>query len=418
MKTSSYHYKTLKDSPSDAELISHKLMLRSSMIKLNASGIYTWLPLGLRSLKKVENIVRKNMNDAGAQEILMPMVQPSDLWEESKRLSEYGPELLRFVDRNDRSFVLGPTHEEIITDIARKTLNSPKDLPANYYQIQTKFRDEIRPRFGVMRSREFLMKDAYSFDIDEKGMKESYGLMRDAYQKIFNAIGFDYRIVSADSGAIGGSASEEFHVLADSGEDKIIFSEDELFASNLELFEEKSDQEIIDQLHKKDGKKYSIKKGIEVGHIFQLGDKYSKSLSLSIQTSEGNINPLMGCYGIGISRIIAASIEQNYDKDGIIFPRSIAPFEAIIIIIGDDKNHLSEAESIQDDLTKIGMDSIIDDRNESPGKKFKDADLTGIPFQLIVSEKNQKENLLELKIRSEGTSLKENKQNILTKLKP
>ena len=262
------------------------------------------------------------------------------------------------------------------------------------------------------------MKDAYSFDIDEKGMKESYGLMRDAYQKIFNEIGFDYRIVSADSGAIGGSASEEFHVLADSGEDKIIFSEDELFASNLELFEEKSDQEIIDQLHKKDGKIYSIKKGIEVGHIFQLGDKYSKSLSLSIQTSEGNINPLMGCYGIGISRIIAASIEQNYDEDGIIFPRSIAPFEAIIIIIGDDKNHLSEAESLQDDLTKIGMDSIIDDRNESPGKKFKDADLTGIPFQLIVSEKNQKENLLELKIRSEGTSLKENKQNILTKLKP
>lgn len=262
------------------------------------------------------------------------------------------------------------------------------------------------------------MKDAYSFDIDEKGMKGSYELMRDAYQKIFNEIGFDYRIVSADSGAIGGSTSEEFHVLADSGEDKIIFSEDEFFASNLELFEEKSEQEIIDQLHKKDGKKYSIKRGIEVGHIFQLGDKYSKSLSLSIQTKEGNVNPLMGCYGIGISRIIAASIEQNYDEDGIIFPRSIAPFEAIIIIIGDNKNLLNEAEFIQKDLTKIGIDTIIDDRNDSPGKKFKDADLTGIPFQLIISERNQKENLLELKIRHERTSLKENKKNILTKLKP
>ena len=404
--------------PQEAEVISHKLMLRAGMIRKVASGIYTWLPLGLKVLKKIENIVREEMDSSGAQEVFMPMVQPKELWDETKRWEKMGPELLRIKDRHERDFCLGPTHEEVITDIIRDNVKSYKELPLNIYQIQTKFRDEVRPRYGIMRGREFLMKDSYSFNIDEESLQETYLLMRDTYKKVLERIGLEYKISAADSGAIGGSASEEFHVLADSGEDKIIFSEDELFASNLELFEDKSDQEIIDQLHKKDGKKYSIKKGIEVGHIFQLGDKYSKSLSLSIQTSEGNINPLMGCYGIGISRIIAASIEQNYDEDGIIFPRSIAPFEAIIIIIGDDKNHLSEAESLQDDLTKIGIDSIIDDRNESPGKKFKDADLTGIPFQLIVSEKNQKENLLELKIRSEGTSLKENKQNILSKLKP
>ena len=266
-----------------------------------------------------------------------------------------------------------------------------------------------------MRAREFIMKDAYSFHLDLASLDEWYEIYKVAYNKIFKRLGLDYTMVDADSGNIGGSKSNEFHVIADTGEDDLLIDENGI-GINFEIAKEKYQSNDI----KKIIEKYNLvhKKGIEVGHIFKLGDKYSKSLSLSIQTSEGNINPLMGCYGIGISRIIAASIEQNYDEDGIIFPRSIAPFEAIIIIIGDDKNHLSEAESLQDDLTKIGIDSIIDDRNESPGKKFKDADLTGIPFQLIVSEKNQKENLLELKIRSEGTSLKENKQNILTKLKP
>ena len=313
---------------------------------------------------------------------------------------------------------MGPTHEEVVTDLARKEINSPKDLPLTLYQIQPKFRDEIRPRFGVMRAREFLMKDAYSFDLDEQSMRDTYSKIKEIYIKIFEKLNLDYRVVNADSGSIGGSSSEEFHVLADSGEDLLAFSDKSDFACNVELIDQ-DDVEKIPGMDSPDGKgKLDVKRGIEVGHIFQLGNKYSKSMDLKVQDSNEIKYLEMGCYGIGVSRIIAASIEQNYDEDGIIFPRSIAPFEAIIIVISDDKILLSEAESLQSDLTKMGIDSLIDDRNESPGKKFKDADLTGIPFQLIISEKNWKEKLLELKIRSEGTSLKEIKKDNLIKLKP
>ena len=278
MKASLYHYKTLRESPSEAELVSHKLMIRANMIKPLASGIYNWLPLGFKVLKKVENIVREEMDSSGCLEILMPMVQPKDLWDETGRSNEYGPELLGFRDRNDRDFYLGPTHEEVVTDIGRKEIKSPKDLPITFYQIQTKFRDEIRPRFGVMRAREFLMKDAYSFDIDEEAMKKSYRLIRNVYVKIFDRLGLDYRVVNADSGSIGGSSSEEFHVLADSGEDVLAFSDESDFACNVELIEEK-DIGKIPGMPSPDGKgTLQIKKGIEVGHIFQLGDKYSLSL--------------------------------------------------------------------------------------------------------------------------------------------
>ena len=275
---------TTRQDPSDAELISHKLMVRSGMIKKTAAGIYNWLPLGYKVLKKVENIVRKNLDNFGAQEILMPMVQPAELWKESLRFDQYGKELLKFKDRSDRDFVLGPTHEEIICEIFRSYPISYKELPVNLYQIQTKFRDEIRPRFGVMRCREFLMKDAYSFDIDEKGMEKSYENMKDAYVSIFNDIGLDYRIVKADAGNIGGDVSEEFHIIADSGEDLLAISDSSDFAANVEVLEYEKDPSELDGEPSPDGQgKLMIKRGIEVGHIFQLGQKYSEKMSVSIK---------------------------------------------------------------------------------------------------------------------------------------
>ena len=302
---------TTRQDPSDAELISHKLMVRSGMIKKTAAGIYNWLPIGYRVLKKVENIVRKNLDNFGAQEILMPMVQPAELWKESLRFDQYGKELLKFKDRSERDFVLGPTHEEIICEIFRSYPISYKELPINLYQIQTKFRDEIRPRFGVMRCREFLMKDAYSFDIDEKGMEKSYENMKDAYISTFDDIGLDYRIVKADAGNIGGDVSEEFHIIADSGEDLLAISDASDFAANVEVLEYEKDPSELDGQPSPDGKgKLIIKRGIEVGHIFQLGQKYSEKMSVSIKDSSGKgIDSFMGCYGIGVSRIVAAAIE-------------------------------------------------------------------------------------------------------------
>ncbi len=317
---------TTRQDPSDAELISHKLMVRSGMIKKTAAGIYNWLPIGYRVLKKVENIVRKNLDNFGAQEILMPMVQPAELWKESLRFDQYGKELLKFRDRSERDFVLGPTHEEIICEIFRSYPISYKELPINLYQIQTKFRDEIRPRFGVMRCREFLMKDAYSFDIDERGMEKSYENMKDAYISTFDDIGLDYRIVKADAGNIGGDVSEEFHIIADSGEDLLAISDASDFAANVEVLEYEKDPSELDGQPSPDGKgKLIIKRGIEVGHIFQLGQKYSEKMSVSIKDSSGKgIDSFMGCYGIGVSRIVAAAIEQNHDDKGIIWPYAIA----------------------------------------------------------------------------------------------
>ena len=399
---------TVKEDPSDAELVSHKLMLRSGMIKKTAAGIYSWLPIGLKVLKKVEEIVRKNLNNFDAEEILMPMVQPAELWKESGRYGEYGKELLKFDDRSNRGFVLGPTHEEIICEIFRSHPKSYKDLPVNLYQIQTKFRDEIRPRFGVMRSREFLMKDAYSFDIDEKGLVKSYGKMKDAYISIFDEIGLDYRIVKADSGNIGGDISEEFHILADSGEDLIAVSDSSDFAANVEVLNYDKDPSELEGKKSPDGKgKLKIKRGIEVGHIFQLGQKYSQAMNVGVKDMNGNsIHPFMGCYGIGVSRIVAAAIEQNHDDRGIQWPDKITPFGVNIICLDPESDEIMKVCSeIYSILQKSGFDPLLDDRDIRAGIKFKEHELLGIPYSIIIGPNNFKNTKLEFSIRAQNEKI-------------
>ena len=395
---------TLKEAPQEAEIISHKLMLRAGMIRKVASGVYTWLPLGLKVLRKVEEIVRSEMNKSGAQEVLMPMVQPKELWDETHRWKKMGKELLRIQDRHERDFCLGPTHEEVITDLIRNTIKSYKELPINTYQIQTKFRDEIRPRYGVMRSREFLMKDAYSFGIDEESLDKSYIEMRNTYKKILEKIGLEYKIVKADSGAIGGDASEEFHVLAENGEDTIAISSDSEFAINTELL--LKDGEDIASL---EGKKapdgngiIQIKKGIEVGHIFKLGTVYSENMGATVQTKDGkSISLQMGCYGIGVSRIVAASIEQNNDDKGIVWPAAIAPFDVNIIPIGYEKNKEIEDASnkMYQELLNQGYDVLLDDRKAGFGSKIKDSELVGIPINIILGNKFLDDGSIELRTR-------------------
>ena len=407
MKTSNLLLATQRENPSDAETISHKLMLKAGLIRQVASGIYNWLPLGVKVLRKVENIVRREMENSGAQEILMPMVQPGELWKESGRWQQYGKELLIFEDRHDREFCLGPTHEEVITDLCRNEIRSHKQLPVIFYQIQTKFRDEIRPRFGVMRSREFIMKDAYSFDLSEQQMDHSYQSMRDAYVRIFNSLGLDYRIVKADSGAIGGADSEEFHVLADSGEDLLAFSDKSDYAINAELLiESKSDQDpgSLEGQDSPDGKgKLKLKRGIEVGHIFKLGRKYSESMKLTIQSENGNIHPEMGCYGIGISRIVAAAIEQSHDDKGIIWSKEISPYTTALVEINPkgEKNLKNLCTQIYTSLKEQGHEVLWDDRDQSAGVKFSDMELIGIPQMIIIGEKSFRENKVEFKMRGE-----------------
>ena len=399
---------TVKEDPSDAELISHKLMVRSGMIKKTAAGIYSWLPLGLKVLKKVEEIVRKNLNNFDAVEILMPMVQPAELWKESGRYGEYGKELLKFDDRSNRGFVLGPTHEEIICEIFRSHPKSYKDLPVNLYQIQTKFRDEIRPRFGVMRSREFLMKDAYSFDIDEKGLVKSYGKMKDAYISIFDEIGLDYRIVKADSGNIGGDVSEEFHILADSGEDLIAVSDSSDFAANVEVLNYDKDPSDLEGKKSPDGKgKLKIKRGIEVGHIFQLGQKYSQAMNVGVKDMNGNsIHPFMGCYGIGVSRIVAAAIEQNHDDRGIQWPDKITPFGVNIICLDPESDEIMKVCSeIYSILQKSGFDPLLDDRDIRAGIKFKEHELLGTPYSISIGPNNFKNTKLQFGIRAQNEKI-------------
>ncbi len=399
---------TVKEDPSDAELISHKLMVRSGMIKKTAAGIYSWLPIGLKVLKKVEEIVRKNLNNFDAEEILMPMVQPAELWKESGRYGEYGKELLKFDDRSNRGFVLGPTHEEIICEIFRSHPKSYKDLPVNLYQIQTKFRDEIRPRFGVMRSREFLMKDAYSFDIDEKGLVKSYGKMKDAYISIFDEIGLDYRIVKADSGNIGGDVSEEFHILADSGEDLIAVSDSSDFAANVEVLNYDKDPSELEGKKSPDGKgKLKIKRGIEVGHIFQLGQKYSQAMNVGVKDMDGNsIHPFMGCYGIGVSRIVAAAIEQNHDDRGIQWPDKITPFGVNVICLDPESDEIMKVCSeIYSILQKSGFDPLLDDRDIRAGIKFKEHELLGMPYSIIIGPNNFKNTKLEFGIRAQNEKI-------------
>ncbi len=482
MRLSQFPLSTLKETPADAEVISHQLMLRAGMLRKQAAGIYTWLPLGLRVLRKVEHIVREEMDRAGALELLMPAVQPAELWQESGRWEQYGPELLRFHDRHQREFCFGPTHEEVITDIARREIRSYKQLPVNYYQIQTKFRDEIRPRFGVMRAREFLMKDAYSFHTDQASLEDTYRIMYETYSRIFTRTGLEYRAVRADSGAIGGSLSQEFHVLADSGEDAIAFSTGSDFAGNVETVEAPApgdaqaapgaDMQAVDTPGKhsieelcdflavtadrclktlivsgseadvvnEDGKHLTgvnwgrdlpeaevvdlrnvvagdpspdgqgelvIARGIEVGHIFQLGRKYSEAMQATVLDEQGKeITMVMGCYGIGVSRIVAAAVEQNHDDSGIIWPDAIAPFQVALLPMNMKKSQrVREAvEALYADMTAAGIDVLLDDRAVRPGVMFSDMELIGIPHRVVVGEKNLDQELLEYKARRGGDS--------------
>jgi prolyl-tRNA synthetase len=550
MRTSQILLSTLRENPADAEVVSHQLMVRAGMIRKLAAGLYTWLPMGLRVLRKVEAIVREEMNRAGAQEVLMPAVQPAELWQESGRWNEMGDEMLRLKDRHDRDFCFGPTHEEVITDLIRNELRSYKQLPANFYQIQTKFRDERRPRFGVMRAREFLMKDAYSFHIDEASLQETYEAMHAAYTRIFTRLGLDFRAVLADTGAIGGSGSQEFHVLADSGEDDIAFSTESDYAANVELAEAvapvgarpaataamstvdtpaqhtieevsaflkieprqiaktllvlgaeqgsvialvlRGDHELNEIKAEKlaqvaspltfatpeqvkaaagcepgsvgpvglnipvivdrsaahladfvcganqngkhltgvnwgrdlpegvvvdirnvvegdpspDGKgTLQIKRGIEVGHIFQLGRKYSEAMKAQVQAEDGkSVVMTMGCYGIGVSRVVAAAIEQNHDDQGIIWPAALAPFQVALIPMNMHKSQRlrDEAEKLYEALVAAGIDVIFDDRKERPGVMFSDMELIGIPHRVVFSEKGLDKGELEYKGRRDS----------------
>ncbi|WP_288362879.1 proline--tRNA ligase [uncultured Spongiibacter sp.] len=551
MRASQTLIATVKETPADAEVISHQLMLRAGMIRKLATGLYTWLPLGLRVLRKVERIIREEMDNAGAQEVLMPVVQPAELWEESGRWEQYGAELLRINDRHQREFCLGPTHEEVITDLIRNEIRSYKQLPANFYQIQTKFRDEIRPRFGVMRSREFIMKDAYSFHNDQESLQATYETMHAAYTQIFTRLGLDFRPVIADTGSIGGSASHEFHVLAESGEDDIAFSDSSDYAANVEMAEavapagerpaaseamekvatpevssiedvcrffdcapertvktllvygeadEDGKQALIalvvrgdhqlneikaeklpgiaspltlaeekdikaalncapgsigpvglnlrcivdrsaahcsdficganeDGMHLRgvnwqrdvelgeiadlrdvvsgdpspDGKgQLQIKRGIEVGHIFQLGTKYSEALNATVLNEQGKEQVMiMGCYGIGVTRVVASAIEQNNDDKGIIWPDAIAPYQIALVPLNMQKSERvrDTAEQLYSQLKAAGYDVLLDDRNERPGVKFADMELMGIPHRIVIGDRGLDKGLLEYKHR-------------------
>ena len=391
MKLSNLNLITLKNKPSDAEIVSHQLMLRSGMIKKLASGLYTWMPLGYKVLKKIEIIIAKEMDKIGCLRITMPAVQPKELWDESSRWDKYGKELLRINDRHEREFCFGPTHEEVVTDIIRRDIKSYKQLPITLYQIQTKFRDEIRPRFGVMRAREFLMKDAYSFHSTNECLNDFYKIMYESYKNILNYIGLEYKVVSASSGQIGGDESHEFHVIADSGEDELVFSKNSDFAVNAEILKEEKNEEFI------------YKRGIEVGHIFKLGSKYSDALKAKITNQDNNnISIIMGCYGIGVSRMVAASIEQCNDERGIIWPKAIAPYDVAIVPIGYNKNEKikSFADSIYKKLIENNIQPLLDDRDISAGAIFSDNDLIGTPIQIIIGKKFLDGNEVEIKDRS------------------
>jgi len=562
MRFTRFGLTTLRDTPAEAEIISHQLMLRAGLIRRLAAGLFTWMPLGLRVLRKVEAIVREEMDRAGALELLMPAVQPAELWQETGRWDKYGNLLLRMRDRHEREYCFGPTHEEVITDIARRELRSYKQLPVNFYQIQTKFRDEIRPRFGVMRAREFSMKDAYSFDLDQAGLEKSYQAMHAAYTAIFERLGLKFRVVDADSGEIGGSRSQEFHVLADSGEDGIAWSDEDNYASNVEtaaiappdgdaappqqelekvstpktktieeltnLLKVRSEQTLKTLIVEGDeqpiaialrgdhelnaikaaklpgvatpltmadpativkvtgckpgfagpigldipvyydhatklmsdfvcganetdmhltgvnfgrdietpatvdvrnvvagdptpgGKgTLSIARGIEVGHIFQLGTSYSESMHASIQDQDGNdVTMLMGCYGIGVTRIVGAAIEQNHDERGIIWPEPLTPFDVSVIPINMHRSdELREAaEALYAELTGRGLDVLFDDRDARPGVKFADAELIGIPHRLVISERGLADGELEYRHRRDADSRMMKRDDVLKML--
>ncbi len=424
MKISQYFLPTLKENPIDASVVSHQLMIRAGMIRQTASGIYSWLPLGLRVLQKVEAIIRSEMNKTGALEVLMPTIQPAELWIESGRYDAYGKEMLRIKDRHDRDLLYGPTHEEVITDIFRKNLNSYKDLPKNLYQIHWKFRDEIRPRFGLMRGREFLMKDSYSFDIDEKSAKETYNLMFETYFKIFQKMGLKAMALRADTGAIGGDLSHEFHILAETGESAIYFDlevEEILNSEKPDLEKLKTLYAMADELHdvtkcNLPPEKLKSKRGIEVGHIFNSGVKYTSAMNVFITNEKGEkIHPNCGCYGIGVSRIVAAAIEANHDEKGIIWPRALAPFAVSLINVkvGDELCD-KFCEEIYQTLQKRGIEVIFDDSKTSLGQKLAIADLIGVPTQIIVGPKSASVGRLEIKNRASGEKQEISKEALFT----
>jgi prolyl-tRNA synthetase len=412
MKLSNYFLPTLKENPIDATVASHQLMVRAGMIRQTASGIYTWLPLGLKVLRKVEKIIKEEMDKSGALEILMPTIQPAELWQESGRYDAYGKEMLRIKDRHDRDILYGPTHEEVVTDIFRKNVTSYKDLPKNLYQIHWKFRDEIRPRFGLMRGREFLMKDSYSFDIDEIAAKKTYNLMYETYFKIFRRMGLKPMAVKADTGAIGGDLSHEFHVLANTGESAIYYDKkfDELSElKDLNIAAMHSIYAMADEMHVEAecpiaADQLSSKRGIEVGHIFNFGLKYSKALEASVMGPAGEkIYPNMGSYGIGASRVVAAAIEANHDAAGIVWPKELAPFQiALINVRSGDELCDKVCEEIYNTLLSRKIEVIYDDTKASLGQKFATADLIGIPTQVIVGPKSAAAGMLEIKDRKTG----------------
>ncbi len=412
MKLSNYFLPTLKENPVDATIASHQLMIRAGMIRQTASGIYSWLPLGLKVLRNIENIVRDELDKAGAIEILMPTIQPKELWIESGRYDDYGKEMLRIKDRHDRDILYGPTHEEVVTDLFRKNVTSYKDLPKNLYQIHWKFRDEIRPRFGVMRGREFLMKDSYSFDLDAVSARQTYDLMYTTYFKIFKRLGLKPIALRANTGAIGGDLSHEFHVLADTGESAIYYDKkfDELSASkDFNIEEMQSVYAMADELHIAEkcpipADQLASRRGIEVGHIFNFGEKYSKAMEASVTGPTGEkLYPNMGSYGIGVSRLVAAIIEASHDANGIIWPEAVAPFQVILINLkAGDAACDKLCEEIYAKYRSKNIEILYDDSKASVGQKFSVADLIGVPTQVVVGPKGAANGMVEIKNRATG----------------
>ena len=412
MRLSKYFLPTLKENPIDATVVSHQLMVRAGMIRQTASGIYSWLPLGLKVLRKVEKIIKDEMDKAGALEVLMPTIQPAELWIESGRYEAYGKEMLRIKDRHDRDILYGPTHEEVITDLFRKNISSYKDLPKNLYQIHWKFRDEIRPRFGLMRGREFLMKDSYSFDLNEEDARKTYNLMYETYFKIFRKMGLKPIALRADTGAIGGDLSHEFHILADVGESAIFYDKkfDELSdKQEIDIAQTQQIYAMADDLHIPEkcpipADQLVSRRGIEVGQVFNFGLKYSKAMEASVMGAGGEkIYPNMGSYGIGVSRVVAAAIEANHDENGIIWPAQISPFDVILINIRVGDEACDKAcEELYFKLQNKGVEVLYDDTKNSLGQKFSVADLIGVPTQIIIGPKSLALGKVEIKNRKTG----------------
>ncbi len=413
MRLSRYFLPLLKETPSEAQIVSHQLMLRAGMIRQSSAGIYSWLPLGYKVLKKIERIVREEMDRAGCHEVLMPSIQPAEIWQESGRYNAYGREMLRIRDRHDRQMLYGPTHEEVITDIFRKSIKSYKDLPQNLYQIQWKFRDEVRPRFGVMRGREFLMKDNYSFDLDYEGAVRSYNNMFLAYLKTFKRMGLTAIPMRADSGAIGGDLSHEFQILAETGESAVYFDaafEDiDFMADDLDIEQLKGLYAATDDEHdpvacQVPSDRLRSGRGIEIGHIFYFGTKYSEPLGAVVMGPDGEEVPVeMGSYGIGVSRLVGALIEAFHDENGIVWPEPVAPFDLGLINLRPGDEHCDAmVEGLETQFENAGLDVLIDDRDERPGAKFAAMDLIGLPWQVVIGPRGLKEGVVELKQRATG----------------